>query len=255
MLLAVNARNTVIEFGVYDKKNNKGLFSLATDKTVTSDELSMKICWQLEFLKLSINDISDVIISSVEPEVNSVLKRTFERFGLNVMFIAPGIKTGIKLRSDDPREVGADRIIDAVAALELYGAPSIVISFGTATRFDYIAQDGTFSHAVTAPGLMASARSLWENASKLPKVELKKPKDILASNTVSSMQSGIMYGFIGLTKHIVEEMKKSIGRDDVKIILSGQDAHYIAEYLDFVDIFDEMLSMEGLVIIYEKNKR
>ncbi len=255
MLLAVNARNTVIEFGVYDKKTNLGLFALATDKTVTSDELSMKICWQLEFLKLNISDITDAIISSVEPEVNSVLKRTFERFGMNVMFIAPGIKTGIKLRSDDPREVGSDRIIDAVAANELYGAPAIVVSFGTATRFDYIAPDGTFSHAVTAPGLMSSARSLWENASKLPKVELKMPKSILASNTVTSMQAGIIHGFIGLTKHIIDEMKREIGRDDIKVILSGRDAHYISEYLDFADIYDEMLSMEGLVIIYEKNKR
>ncbi|MBR6800562.1 MAG: type III pantothenate kinase [Eubacteriaceae bacterium] len=255
MLLAVNARNKVIEFGIFDNKTNKGLFSLSTEKMMTSDELSMKICWQLEFLKLNINDFTDAIISSVEPEVNSVLKRTFERFGLKVMFIAPGIKTGIKLRSDDPREIGSDRIIDAVAAHELYGTPAIVVSFGTATRFDYIAPDGTFSHAITAPGLMSSARSLWSDASKLPKVELKKPKSILASNTVSSMQSGIMYGFIGLAKHIVEEMKKEINLDDIKVILSGQDAHYLEGELDFVDYYDEMLSMKGLVLIYEKNKR
>ncbi len=255
MLLAVNARNTVIEFGVFEDKINKGLFSLSTDKTITSDELSMKICWQLEFLKLNISDITDVIISSVEPGVNSVLKRTFDRFGLNVMFIAPGIRTGIKLRSDDPREIGSDRIIDAVAAHELYGSPAIVISFGTATRFDYIAPDGTFSHAITAPGLVSSAHSLWQSASKLPKVELKTPKSVLASNTVSSMQSGIMYGFIGLTKHIIEEMKKEIGIPDIKIILSGQDAHYLSDELDFVDYYDEMLSMKGLVLIYEKNKR
>ncbi|MBE6038127.1 MAG: type III pantothenate kinase [Anaerofustis stercorihominis] len=255
MLLAVNVRNSVIDFGVFDKRKNKGLFSLTTEKTITPDELSMKICWQLEFSGLKISDITDVIISSVEPEVNAVLTKTFERFGLESMYIAPGIKTGLKLRSDDPREIGSDRIIDAVAAHDIYGSPAIVISFGTATRFDYVAKDGIFSHAITAPGILSSARSLWESASKLPKVELKKPKKILASNTVSSMQSGIMYGFIGLTKHIVEEMKKEIGIEGIKVILSGQYAHYLADELDFVDVYDEMLSMKGLVLIHEKNKR
>jgi type III pantothenate kinase len=205
---------------------------------------------------IDIKSIDDVIIASVVPKVMySLNSGIIKYFGIKPIVVGIGTKTGIKINRTDPREVGSDRIVDAVAAYEIYGGPCIVVDFGTATTYDLIGDCGTFEAGVTSPGIQISARALWDGTAKLPEIEIKKPASILGKDTISSMQAGIVYGYIGQTEYIINRMKEESGIKDIKVIATGGLGRVIYENTDCIDIYDKELTLQGMRIIYEKNKK
>jgi type III pantothenate kinase len=198
MLLVIDVGNTNITLGIFSDEELTGTFRLTTKTPRTSDEYGIDICNLLEHRNFMIRDIKDVIIASVVPDImHSLNNSIIKYFNLKPIVVGPGIKTGIRLAMDNPKEVGADRIVDAVAAFELYGGPVIIVDYGTATTYDLVTKEGVFTAGVTAPGISTAAKALWQDAAKLPKIEIKKPASILAKETISSMQAGIVYGYIG----------------------------------------------------------
>lgn len=256
MILVVDVGNTNITCGVYEGKNLKTTFRMTTRLPRTSDEYGISICEMLRTNQINKEDIEGTIIASVVPNVMHALTGAFKRYvGTNPMIVGPGIKTGIKITSDNPREIGPDRIVDAVAAYELYGGPVLVMDFGTATTYDLVTEDGCFGVGITAPGIRISAKALWEDTAKLPEIEIKKPKSILARETISSMQAGLVYGQIGQTEYIVNQVKKETGYDNLKVVATGGLGRIIADETDIIQIYNRDLTLEGLRIIYEKNTK
>ncbi|MDR2520146.1 MAG: type III pantothenate kinase [Eubacteriaceae bacterium] len=254
-ILAVDVGNTTTEFGVFVDEALACRFRLITKEKRTSDELTAFLSQMLALNGLATQDISDSIVSSVVPDVNHSLVSALAKLTGNApIMIGPGIKTVISIKCDDPREVGADRIVDAVAAYIEYGGPVLVINFGTATRYDLVNEKGEFCAAVTAPGIKISADALWRNAAKLPQIEIAKPESVLAKNTITSMQAGLVYGQIGATEHIVHEMRKESGLN-AKTVACGGYAGIIQPYTDAIDVYDPLLTMKGLKILYDKNRR
>ena len=196
-----------------------------------------------------------IIIASVVPDVMHSLVGGLERYvGKKPLIVGPGVKTGIKIVTENPKEIGADRIVDAVGAYEKYGGPVLVMDFGTATTYDLIGADGEFVAGITAPGIKISAKPLWEDTAKLPEIEIKKPDSILAQNTVTSMQAGLVYGQIGQTEYMVKKVKEESGLDDLKVVATGGLGSIIADETDCIEVYDRMLTLDGLRLIYEKNK-
>jgi type III pantothenate kinase len=173
--------------------------------------------------------------------------------GKNPLIVGPGIKTGIMITSDNPKEIGPDRIVDAVAAYVKYGGPILVLDFGTATTYDLVTEDGKFPVGITAPGIRISAKALWEDTAKLPEIEIKKPKSILATETISSMQAGLVYGQIGQTEYIIKKVKEETGYENLKVVATGGLGRIIASETDTIDVYDSFLTLDGLKIIYDKN--
>jgi type III pantothenate kinase len=255
MLLVIDAGNTTTELGIFDQDQLIGTFRYITKIKRTSDELGIMYQNFLAMKKLVFSDFDAVIISSVVPDINYTLTSVIVKyFNVTPMMVGPGIKTGIRVQTENPKEVGADRIVDALAAYELYGGPIIVVNFGTATRFDYVTEDGIFGIAVTSPGIQISADALWYQAAKLPKIEIEKPKSILASNTVTSMQAGLVYGYIGLVEYILKEMQRELGIDHIKTVACGGYAKIIIPNTQSIEIYDPMLTIKGLKLLYDKNK-
>lgn len=256
MILVVDVGNTNITCGVYEGKNLKTTFRMTTRLPRTSDEYGISICEMLRTNQINKEDIEGTIIASVVPNVMHALTGAFKRYvGTNPMIVGPGIKTGIKITSDNPREIGPDRIVDAVAAYELYGGPVLVMDFGTATTYDLVTEDGCFGVGITAPGIRISAKALWEDTAKLPEIEIKKPKSILARETISSMQAGLVYGQIGQTEYIVNQVKKETGYDNLKVVATGGLGRIIADETNTIQVYNRDLTLEGLRIIYEKNTK
>jgi type III pantothenate kinase len=168
--------------------------------------------------------------------------------------VETGIKTGIRIVTPNPQQIGADRIVDAVGAYELCGGPVIVIDFGTATTYDYVDETGAFLGGITAPGIRISAKALWEDAAKLPEIEIKKPDQVLAKDTISSMQSGLVYGQIGQTEYIIKKVKEEVGREDAKVVVTGGLGRIIASETEYVDIYDPNLTLKGIYSVYKKNR-
>ena len=167
--------------------------------------------------------------------------------------VGPGTKTGIRITNDNPKEIGPDRIVDVVAAYEKYGGPVLVLDFGTATTYDLVTEDGCFGVGITAPGIGISAKALWEDTAKLPEIEIKKPASILARETVSSMQAGLVYGQIGQTEYIINQVKKETGIENLKVVATGGLGRVIADETGSIDVYDKTLTLDGLRYIYEKN--
>jgi type III pantothenate kinase len=197
--------------------------------------------------------IDAVIIASVVPNVmHSLTSGVIKYLHVNPIIVAPGIKTGININIPAPKTLGADRLVDAVAAYELYGGPVIVVDFGTATTHDLVLGDGSFHSGVTSPGIRLAASALWTGAAKLPEIEIKKPDTILAKDTVSSMQAGVFYGYIGQTEYIITKIKEASGLDGIKVVATGGLGKLISENTDKIDIYDPNLTLQGLRLIYEK---
>ncbi len=254
MILVVDVGNTNITCGVYEKKELKATFRINTKTPRTSDEYGAIFTQILNMKDIKLSDMEGSIVASVVPDVMHSLTGGIVRYtNTKPLIVGPGIKTGIKVRTEDPRAVGADRIVDAVAAYEKYGGPVLVLDFGTATTYDYVTADGEFAAAVTAPGIRISSEALWKSAAKLPNIEIKKPKSILAQETISSMQAGLMYGQIGQTEYIIKKMKEETGHPDMKVVATGGLGRTISDETDFIDIYDSALTLEGLRILYEKN--
>lgn len=255
MLLAIDVGNTNIELGVYQGDKLLGTWRMMTKTMRTSDEYGILITALLGYDGIKTGDIDGVIISSVVPNIMYSLTNSVRKyFDIEPIVVGPGTKTGISIHTENPKEVGADRICDIVGAYYTYGGPAIVIDFGTATTYDFVTADGVFNAAVTAPGIQISADALWSKAAKLPNIEIKKPPSILARNTVTSMQAGLVYGYIGQVEYIVKKMKEETGCLDAKVISTGGYAKIIMSDTNVIDIHDPVLSLKGVKIIYEKNK-
>ena len=255
MLLVFDVGNTNMVLGVYEGKKLLKDWRISTDKEKTSDEYGVLINNLFQFDGLNLKDVSDVIISSVVPNV----MHSLENFSIKYckkqpLIVGPGVKTGLNIKYDNPKQVGADRIVNAVAGIEKYGTPLIIIDFGTATTFCAISEKGEYLGGTIAPGIKISSEALFQRASKLPKVELAKPGMAICKNTVSAMQSGIIYGYVGLVDKIVDMMKTEFKNQDVKVIATGGLSSLIASETDRIDSVDKFLTLEGLRIIYDKNR-
>lgn len=256
MLLTVDVGNTNITLGLFEGDKLFATFRITTQMARTSDEYGSQIAEIIARKGIDIENIKDVIISSVVPKVMYSLNNgIIKYFGIQPIVVGVGTKTGIKINRTDPREVGSDRIVDAVAAYEMYGGPCIVVDFGTATTYDLIGPNGTFEAGVTSPGIKICAKALWNETAKLPEIEIKKPDSILGRDTISSMQAGIVYGYIGQTEYIIDKMKEESGIENLKVIATGGMGRIICENTDRIDVYNNELTLQGMRIIYEKNKR
>lgn len=250
MLLVADVGNTNITFGLFDGDNLIGTYRMTTKTPRTSDEFGVTL---RAILGANADKVKGAIISSVVPNVMYSMTNGFIKyFKVNPYIVRPGTKTGIKLTNTNPREVGADRIVDAVAGYTLYGGPVIVIDFGTATTYDLITEDGSFVAGITSPGIRISAKTLWEDTAKLPEIEIKKPDSILAKDTITSMQAGLVYGYIGQTEYIIDRIKKESGLYNAKVVATGGLGRIICDETQKIDIYDNNLTLLGLKIIYEK---
>ncbi len=255
MLLAIDLGNTNIKCAIFDGKEIVATFRLTTDKLRTSDEFGISIRSLLEFDGIKISDIDSAVIASVVPNVMHSLNNAVKKFfGIDPLIIGPGVKTGIKLVKTNPNEVGSDRIVDGVAALEMYGGPVIVVDYGTATKFDYFSADHVFESAVTCPGIMLSAQSLWAGTAKLPQIEIMDPGSIMCKDTTTSLQAGILYGHIGEAEYIIRRLKAESKEENIKVVATGGLASTIYNKTDEIEFLEPNLTMHGLRIIYEKNK-
>lgn len=255
MILVVDVGNTNIVLGVYQDQELLDFWRIATDKNKTSDEYGMLIQQLFAYSKLNIKDIKDVIISSVVPNIMYSLEHTIRKFfDLEPLIVGPGIKTGMNIKYDNPKQVGADRIVNAVAAYEKYGGPLIVVDFGTATTFCAISSKGDYLGGTIAPGIKISSEALFQQAAKLPRVELVKPGRVICKNTVNSIQAGVIYGYVGLVEYIIKKMKMELKDDDVKVIATGGLSTLIASETNCIHVVDRFLTLEGLNIIYARNK-
>lgn len=255
MILTIDVGNTNITCGVFEKEEIVASFRITTKIPRTSDEYGMLISNLLEKNRLSADAVEDAIICSVVPNVmHSLEGALIKYFKIKPIIVEAGVKTGIRIVTPNPQQIGADRIVDAVAAYELYGGPVIVIDFGTATTYDYVDENGAFLGGITAPGIRISAKALWEDAAKLPEIEIKKPDHILAKDTISSMQSGLVYGQIGQTEYIIKKTKEEVGREDAKVVVTGGLGRIIASETDYVDAYDPNLTLKGIFFVYKKNR-
>lgn len=256
MILTVDVGNTNINFGIYDAEKMVVMFKLTSKVNRTSDEFGTAIRELMSLNNIEKEEIEGVIIASVVPNVMHALTTAIQRYiGLKPLIVGPGIKTGIMIATENPKEMGADRIADAVAAYYNYGGPVLVLDFGTATTYDLVTEDGSLVVGITAPGIRISAKALWEDTAKLPEIEIKKPASILAKETVSSMQAGLVYGQIGQTEYIIEKVKEESGLKDLKVVATGGLGSIISDETRKIDVYDKFLTLDGLRMIYEKNHR
>lgn len=254
-LLVLDVGNTNITLGVFKGRKLLQNFRLTTVNSKTSDEYGMFISQLLQLKGFSNEEIEAVIIASVNPNVMYSLTNSFRKyFRLKPIVVGPGIRTGMKVATINPKELGADRIVDAVAAFELYGGPVLVVDYGTATTYDLVTEDGTFVGGVISPGIRTSANSLWQGTAKLPEIEIRKPASIIGRETITSMQSGVVYGYIGQTEYIIRKMKEESGFSDIKVVATGGLGKIIAAETPLIDYYDPMLTLKGLQILYEKQK-
>lgn len=255
MLLVIDVGNTNITYGVFQEEKLISTFRMTTKLSRTSDEYGINLRNMLIYNTIDPDKIEDVIVASVVPNVmHSLLSAIIKYLHRNAIIVEPGIKTGIRIVTANPQQIGADRIVDAAAAFEIYGGPVFVIDFGTATTYDFIDETGAFVSGVTAPGIRISARALWEDAARLPEIEIRKPDSILAKETISSMQAGLVYGQIGQTEYIVKLTKKETGLPNLKVVATGGLGTIIASETDCIDVYDRTLTLQGLRIIYNKQK-
>ena len=238
MLLVIDAGNTNITLGIFSEDKISGTFRMKAKQPRTSDEYGITLRELVERHGIEGEQITDVIIASVVPDImHSLGSAIIKYFGVKPMVVSAGIKTGIRIVTENPRQVGADRIVDAVAAYTLFGGPVIVVDFGTATTYDIVGADGTFEAGVIAPGIRTSAQALWGEADMLPAIEIKKPASILAK------------------EYIINQLKKESGYENAKVVATGGLGKIIAAETDTIDVYDPQLTLKGLHIIYQKNRK
>ena len=253
MLLALDIGNTNTTIGVFRDAELIMDFRLTTNINQTMDEYGILVRNLLSLQGIDYREVKNIIVSCVVPPLDSIIYfMSLNYFKIKPLFVKPGIKTGLALNVESPSEVGADRIVDCVAAINKFKPPLIVVDFGTATTFDAINERNEFLGGAIAPGLKISAFSLFEKAAKLPEVEIRKPKAAIGRNTVTNIQSGLFFGYVGLVSEILKRMLDEL--PDAKVVATGGLAKVIAKECKFIDIIDEKLTLEGLRILFEKNK-
>jgi type III pantothenate kinase len=258
MLLVIDVGNTNTVLGLFDEDSLQHDWRIRTEIDHTIDEYGVLIynLYQSSRMKAKeIKAVTAIIISCVVPPMLNILEPLcIKYFNIKPLIVGPGIKTGMPIFYDNPKEVGADRIVNAVAAYNKYHKESIIVDFGTATTFDYISPKGEYMGGCIAPGIMISSEALFEKASKLPRVEFSKPKTVITKDTVSAMQAGIMFGYAGLVDGIVERMKAEVKTNPL-VIATGGLARIVAQETKSIDKIEEMLTLDGLRIIYNLNKK
>jgi len=253
MLLAIDIGNTTVALGVFEGEKLKATWRLSTDVHKLADEYAALLLNLLTLESLSFSDVDEAIISSSVPPMVTTFEELCRRYcKITPLVVGAGIKTGVRISLDNPREVGADRVVNAAAAHRLYGGPLIVIDLGTATTLDVVSADGDYLGGAIAPGIGISADALFERAAKLPRVELTHPKKAIGRNTVAAMQSGIIFGYVGLIEGIVVRMRKELG-GKVRVIATGGLAGIIAKETDVIEVLDPDLTLVGLRLIHELN--
>lgn len=256
MLVAVDVGNTSTTIGIFIESELKHYWRISTDCKKTSDEIGMMFLSFFQYANVDFALIKDVIICTVVPTItHSLINAVKKYFSKEPIFVGPGIKTGINIKYENPREVGADKIVNAVGALKLYGGSLIIVDFGTATTFCAINKNRDYLGGIICPGIKISAEALFEKASKLPRVELMETKKVIGKNTITSMQSGMFYGYVGQVEYLVGEMKKEMQEENIKVIATGGLARLISSRCNCVDEVNRLLTMHGLKEIYSINNK
>lgn len=254
MLLAIDVGNTNIKYGVFDGKNLVASFRAASILSRTADEYGSVLINLLNDSDIKKSEINGIILSSVIPSLNYTICHMCEYFfDIKPLIVGPGIKTGLNIKTENPKEVGADRIVNSVSAYKKYGGPLVVIDFGTATTFNVIDEKGSFLGGVIAPGIKSALEGLVKNTAQLPMIELVSPKSVIAKNTETNMQAGIIFGFAGLVDNIIGKIKAEMGLENIKVIATGGLGKVIAKETKFIDKVDRTLTLDGLRMIYELN--
>ncbi|MDO8531900.1 MAG: type III pantothenate kinase [Dehalococcoidia bacterium] len=255
MLLALDIGNTNVTVGVFQGEKLRATFRLGTDVRRMSDEYGVFLLNLLPRENIQPADIRKAVICSVVPPLTSTFVELCKQFfKTEALVVEAGIRTGIRILADNPREVGADRVADGVAAFKLYGGPVIVVDFGTATVFDAISKDGDYMGGAIAPGIKIAAEALFERASKLPRIDLVRPRSAVGRTTVTSMQSGLVFGYVGLVEGIVARIRREMGAD-TPVIATGGNADIIARETTIFQAVNPDLTLIGLRIIHELNDR
>ncbi len=258
MIICIDVGNTNIKYAIYDGDRLKISFRVATDLRRTSDEYGSQLVSMLQFSGITRSDISGGIISSVVPSLDYTIEHMLRMYlDITPLQLVPGLKTGLKMRIDNAREVGADRIVNNVSAIRKYGTeiPLVVVDFGTATTFNIINTAGEFIGGVIAPGIKGSLDSLVSGTAKLPRVEIEAPKSVIATNTVTNMQAGIVFGFAGLVEFIVRKIRSELRAERVFTVATGGFSETIATQTKCIDAIDKMLTLDGLKYLYDLNSR
>lgn len=254
MILTLDIGNTNIKIALFEGMELVQYWRASTNRSMSSDEYGILLMNLFSHNGISPEQVEGIMISSVVPQINFTIEHMCKTyFGMEPCIIGPGIKTGINIKYENPRELGSDRIANAVAAYELYGGPCITIDFGTATSFGVISAKGEFLGGAICPGLKLSAEALTERAAKLPRFELAKPESVIGKNTVTNMQAGIVYGHIGQISYLVERIKREIGAPEAKVIATGGLAVLVAGETNVIDVMDGLLTLKGLCLIHRKN--
>ncbi len=255
MLLAIDLGNTNIKYGVFDGDKMVASFRVSSRISRTADEYGSVLVGLLSDRGISKADIDGIIFSSVIPALNYTICHMCEYFfGISPLIVGPGIKTGLNIKADNPKEVGADIIVNSVSAFNKYKGPIIVIDFGTATTFDVVSAKCELLGVVIAPGIKTSLEGLATKTAQLPMVELDAPKTVIGKNTKHCMQAGIIFGFAGLVENIIKKIKKELGLNDIKVVATGGLGEIIAKEVKLINTVDRTLTLDGLKLIYELNK-
>ena len=254
MIICLDVGNTNIKYALYEGEELKLSFRVATEHKKTSDEYGGQLISILKNNDVDVEKIEGGIISSVVPQLDYTLERMVKTYlGFKPLQLAPGLKTGLNLRVDNAKEVGADRVVNNVSGVRKYGYPLIIVDFGTATTFNVIDKKGEFIGGVIAPGIKGSLDSLVNGTAKLPRVEIERPDKVIGTNTVTNMQSGIVYGFAGLVEYIVRKIKKELKEGSVLTVATGGFSEIIAKEISCIDKVDKLLTLEGLRYLYYLN--
>ncbi len=254
MILVIHVSNTNITLGAFKGEKLERICRATTKQSRTSDEFGILLRDLLNLSNNAYHEIEGIIIASVVPNVMYSLTNACQKyFHIRPLIVGPGIKTGVRIGTENPKEVGADFIVNAAAVREMYGTPAIVIDYGTATSFMLVLEDGTLDSVVIAPGIQTGLNALTSETARIPEVEIKKPGSILTKDTTEAVQAGIVFGTIGETEYIVRRMKEESGLDTVKVVATGGFGKVIADETDAVDVYDNMLAIQGLRIIYNRN--
>ena len=254
MLLAIDIGNTDITLGVFEGEELRATWHMATSIHRMADEYAALLLNLLHHQSLKISDIKEIALCSVVPPLVATFEQLCHRyFHVSPMMVGAGVKTGVRIRMDNPREVGADRIVNAAAAHHLYSGPIIITDLGTATTFDTVSKEGDYLGGAIAPGIVTAAESLFTQAAMLPRVELTRPKHAIGTNTTSAMQSGLIFGYVGLVEGIVARIQRELG-EKATVVATGGYAELIAKETTTIDIVNSNLTLIGLRLVYQMNE-